>query len=103
MRGFSQGYKVDCDETFSPRSSNLRRSEGVLAIAAPLKLKQFDVKADFLYTVISVKIISDALYFLGIEIGRKLDGLIHMGPSSYAEKVFQRFHMFDANPDSMPV
>lgn len=57
---------------------------------------------DYLRQMFEIKV-SEANFYLGSEINRRIDGSLHMSQSAYTKKILNRFGFADANSVSTPV
>ncbi|GJR47977.1 retrotransposon protein, putative, ty1-copia subclass [Tanacetum coccineum] len=86
-KGFTQTYRVDYEETFSP-IANIRAIRILIAIA----------------TCFAMKDLGEVAYILGIKIYRdRSQRLIGLCQSSYIEKILKRFHMENSKRESIPM
>ncbi|GJX62805.1 retrotransposon protein, putative, ty1-copia subclass [Tanacetum coccineum] len=109
-KGFTQTYKVDYEETFSP-IADIRAIRIFIAIAAyyDYEIWQMDVKIAFLNGYLSKEVYmeqpeGEAAYILGIKIYRdRLRWLIGLCQSAYIEKILKRFHIEIYKRGSIPM
>ncbi|GJZ28286.1 retrotransposon protein, putative, ty1-copia subclass [Tanacetum coccineum] len=109
-KGFTQTYRVDYEETFSP-VADIKAIRIIVAIAAfyDYEIWQIDVKTAFLSRhlfeevyMVQPEDLGEAAYILGIKIykdrSRRLIGLCQ---SSYIEKILKRFYIENSKRGSI--
>nr|GEW06272.1 hypothetical protein [Tanacetum cinerariifolium] len=111
-KGFTQTYKVDYEETFSP-VVDIRAIRILIAIAAyyDYEIWQMDVKTAFLNGHLSEEVykeqhenLGDAAYILGIKNYRdRSKRLIGLCQSAYIEKILKRYYMKNSKRGTIPM
>ncbi|GJY59417.1 retrotransposon protein, putative, ty1-copia subclass [Tanacetum coccineum] len=107
-KGFTQTYRVDYEETFSP-VADIRAIRILIAITAfyDYEIWQIDVKTAFLNGHLSEEVYmvqheGEAAYVLGIKIYRDRSRLlIGLCQSAYIEKILKRFNMENSKRGSI--
>ncbi|GJU65064.1 retrotransposon protein, putative, ty1-copia subclass [Tanacetum coccineum] len=109
VKGFTQTYEVDYEETFS-LVADIKAIRILVAIAAyyDYEIWKMDVKTAFLnghfFYQYKISKPSEAAYILGIKIYiDRLRRLISLCQSAYIEKILKRFHMENSKRGSIPM
>ncbi|GJS90075.1 retrotransposon protein, putative, ty1-copia subclass [Tanacetum coccineum] len=110
VKGYTQLYMVDYEETFSP-VADIRAIRILIAIAAfyDYEIWQMDVKTAFLNgyldeDIYMVKPEGEATFILGIKIYRDMSKrLIGLGQNAYIDKILKRYKMDNSKRGNIPM